>query len=250
VLDRLGNPGRIGDIGRTPGDVVHVGRVEQPALHLVLEQVPDRLPVAPGRLHPDWGHPVAGQPLGQHIRPAVVVVNRRVSAWRPPWPSGTRTHAVTEPLCTSRPAQRSTSVSISSPPPGTPASGRHPEEPLPGESQSRARGNSAGCPRPHVRLISGLAAPSSTNVGRMTSPFLIRRGWPSTAIRGLSEIDGPAPCYSAFPRVVLLHQSYKNGVNYGPRPPTARLQATATTTATIQSLVACPPRSASAGAWC
>jgi hypothetical protein len=172
VLDHLGNPGRIGDIGLTTRDVVQVGCVEQPAAHLVLEQVAERLPVAPGRLHPDWGHPVAGQPLGQHIRPAVVVVvNRRVSAWRPPWPSGTRTQAVTEPLCTSRPAQRSTSVSISPPPPGTPASGRHPEEPLPGESQSRARGNSAGCLRLPVRLISGLAAPRSTSVGRMTRPI-------------------------------------------------------------------------------
>jgi hypothetical protein len=46
---------------------------------------------------------------------------------------------------------------------------------------------------------------------------------------GLSEIDGPAPCYSAFPLVVLLHESYKDKgwMNYGSRPPTARLQTTA-----------------------
>src|SRR5215203_474538 len=98
---------------------------------------------------------------------------------------------------------------ISSPPPGTPASGRHPEEPLPGESQSRARGNSAGCPRLHVRLISGLAAPSSTNVGRMTGPFLIRRGWPSTAIRVIRDQRLSAVLSSLW-LVVRLHKFYKD----------------------------------------
>jgi hypothetical protein len=149
VLDQLGNPGRIGVVGITPRDVVHVGRVEQPALHLVLEEVPARLPVAPGRLHPHPDHPVAGWPA---TRPPLKV---RGGRGEPAGLGVAPTMAVGHPhagghrhLCTSKPAQRSTSVSISSPPPGTPASGRHPEEPLPGESQSRARGNSAGCPRP------------------------------------------------------------------------------------------------------
>src|SRR5829696_9991593 len=37
VLDQLGDPGRVGHIGLPPRDVVQVGRVQQPALHLVLE---------------------------------------------------------------------------------------------------------------------------------------------------------------------------------------------------------------------
>jgi hypothetical protein len=144
-------------------------------------------------------------------------------------PSGTRTQAVTEPLCTSRPAQRSTSVSISSPPPGTPASGRHPEEPLPGESQSRARGNSAGCPRLPRQTYQRARGTKQHQRRPDDRPISHPSRVPSTTIRGLSEIDGPAPCYSAFPLVVLLHKSYKDkgGINYGPRPPTARLQTTA-----------------------
>jgi hypothetical protein len=146
VLDQLGNPGRIGVVGITPRNVVHMGRVEQPALHPVLEQVPDRLPVAPGRLHPHPGHPVAGQPLGQHIRSTVVVANggSRRSA---PWPSGTRTHGHRTLVHVQAGAALDQRLHLL-------ASSRHanvrasPEEPLPGESQSRARGNSAGCPRP------------------------------------------------------------------------------------------------------
>ena len=69
MLDQLGDPGRVGHIGLPPRDVVQVGRVQQPALHLALEQLPDRLPVAPGRLHPHPGYPEAGQPLGQQPQP-------------------------------------------------------------------------------------------------------------------------------------------------------------------------------------
>jgi hypothetical protein len=32
-------------------------------------------------------------------------------------------------------------------------------------------------------------------------------------MRVLSGIDGRAPCYPAFPLVVLLRRSYKDGVN-------------------------------------
>jgi hypothetical protein len=69
VLDQLGDPGRIGHVGLTPRDVVQVGRVQQPALDLALEQLPDRLPVAAGRLHSHPGHLEAGQPLGQQHQP-------------------------------------------------------------------------------------------------------------------------------------------------------------------------------------
>jgi hypothetical protein len=43
-------------------------------------------------------------------------------------------------------------------------------------------------------------------------PIFIRQGWPQ-AMSHLSEIDGQAPCYPAFPLVVLLRKSYKDGVN-------------------------------------
>jgi hypothetical protein len=69
VLDQLGDPGRVGHVGLAAGHVVQVGRVQQPALHLALQQLPDRLPVAAGRLHPHPGHPEAGQPVGQQHQP-------------------------------------------------------------------------------------------------------------------------------------------------------------------------------------
>jgi len=69
VLDQLGDPGRVGHVGLAAGHVVQVRRVQQPALHLALEQLPHRLPVAPGRLHPDPGDSEAGQPLGQQPQP-------------------------------------------------------------------------------------------------------------------------------------------------------------------------------------
>jgi hypothetical protein len=147
VLDQLGNAGRIGVVGITSRDVVHVGRVEQPALHLVLEEVPDRLPVAPGRLHPHPGHPVS-------------------------WPA-------------TRPAHQ--------------ARGGRGEPAGLGVAPTMAVGHphaGGGARGSHVRLISGLVAPSSTNVGLMTSPFLIRRGWPSTAIRGLSDRRPSAVLFS------------------------------------------------------
>src|SRR4029453_12257374 len=122
--------------------------------------------------------------------PAVVVVNRRVSAWRPPWPSGTRTQAVTESLCTSRPAQRSTSVSICSPPP--------PGRRLVAIRRSLYLGNLSlvlvatvrGARGSHVRLISGLAAPRERRRRPDDQHIFIRRGWPTTAMGGLSASAG------------------------------------------------------------
>jgi hypothetical protein len=69
VLDQLADPGRIGHVGRAARHMVQVGRVQQPALELVLQQLPDRLPVAPGRLHPHPAHPQAAQPLRQQPQP-------------------------------------------------------------------------------------------------------------------------------------------------------------------------------------
>ena len=117
MLDQLGDPRRVGHIGLAARHMVQVGRIQQPALHLALEQLPDRLPVAPSRLHPTRVTPKLANHSASSPSPAVVVVNLRVSTWRPAWLSGTRTQAVTESLCTSRPAQRSTSVSTCLPPP-------------------------------------------------------------------------------------------------------------------------------------
>jgi hypothetical protein len=109
--------------------------------------LPDRLPVAPGRLHDDSGHPEAPSHSANSTSPVVVVAtNVRVSTWRLPWLSGIRTQAVTKSLC--RSSRRR--VRPASPPACLLHLGnshRHPEEPLPRESESHARGNRAGCPR-------------------------------------------------------------------------------------------------------
>jgi hypothetical protein len=66
--------------GLAAGHVVQVGGVEQPTLDLILEQLPDRLPLAAGRLHPDPGHPKLASHWASSTSPAVVVVTLRVSA--------------------------------------------------------------------------------------------------------------------------------------------------------------------------
>jgi hypothetical protein len=61
-------------------------------------------PSHPGHLEAGQPHAQLHQPRGGRGEPAGLDL-------APPWPSGTRTQVVTESLCTSRPAQRSTSVS-------------------------------------------------------------------------------------------------------------------------------------------
>jgi hypothetical protein len=65
VFDQLTDPLRVLDIGLAPGNVAQVLGVEQPALHVILEQVVDRPPVHPGGLDPDQRDPVAAQPIKQ-----------------------------------------------------------------------------------------------------------------------------------------------------------------------------------------
>jgi hypothetical protein len=77
VLDQLADPHRIGHIRLAAGHVLEVLGVQQPALELILEQVVDRLPVHPGRLHPDHGDPEARQPVPQQHQ------SRRGGAKRP-----------------------------------------------------------------------------------------------------------------------------------------------------------------------
>ena len=108
VLDQLADPLRVLDVGLASGDVAQVTRVQQPALELVLEQEVDGAPVDTGRLHPDHRHGEAAQPVGERQEPRGRGRKRvRLSCRRPPAPSGTRTQAVSESLCTSSAAQRS-----------------------------------------------------------------------------------------------------------------------------------------------
>ena len=147
VLDQLGDPGRIGHVGLAAGRVLEVLGVHQPALDVVFQQVVDRLPEHPGRLHPHHLDLVAGQPVPQQHQPGgggPKTYGSRCAA-RPP-PSGIRTHALTEALCTSSPAQRSMNLSTSLLlVPGLQAC--RPEEPHHAESGLRARSNSPGPPR-------------------------------------------------------------------------------------------------------
>ena len=178
VLDQLGDPGRVGHVGLPPRDVVQVGRVQQPALHLALEQLPDRLPVAPGRLHPHPGHPEAGQPLGQQPQPggrrgepAGLAVAPGVAV-RHPHTGGYRVLARPDPR----------SVRPASPP----ACLLHLDNRIAAIRRSLYQRNLRlvlvatvrGARGSHLRGISGLSAPRSGDVGRMSN--ISPSGWPDT----------------------------------------------------------------------
>src|SRR5665648_523468 len=63
VLDQLGDPLRIRNVGLAPGQVPHVRGVDHPAFNGVLEQVENRPPKHPGGLHRDQRHPIGQQPV-------------------------------------------------------------------------------------------------------------------------------------------------------------------------------------------
>jgi hypothetical protein len=185
VLDQLGDPGGVGHIGLATRHVVHVRRVQQPTLDLVLQQLPDRLPVAPGRLHPHPGHPEAAQPLGQQhqpggrrgepaglgVAPAVVV--------RHPHAGGHRVLVHVQASATRN--QRLHLLALLHL-----GNGRHPEEPLPEESESRARGNSSECPRLPRQTYQRARGTKERRRWPDDRHIFIRRGWPATAMGGLS----------------------------------------------------------------
>jgi hypothetical protein len=113
MLDQLGDPGRIRHIGLAAGHVLEVLGVQQPALEVVFQQVETGFQHTPVDSIPTtWTWWLASQSPSS-TNPAVVVRNVRISLRRPPWPSGTPTHALTEALCTSSPAQRSMNLSTS-----------------------------------------------------------------------------------------------------------------------------------------
>jgi hypothetical protein len=172
-------------IGLATRHVVHVRRVQQPTLDLVLQQLPDRLPVAPGRLHPHPGHPEAAQPLGQQhqpggrrgepaglgVAPAVVV--------RHPHAGGHRVLVHVQASATRN--QRLHLLALLHL-----GNGRHPEEPLPEESESRARGNSSECPRLPRQTYQRARGTKERRRWPDDRHIFIRRGWPATATGGLS----------------------------------------------------------------
>ncbi len=65
ALQQLRDPLAVLDIGLASRHVLDVLGVDQEDLEAVLQQVPDRLPVNPGRFHSDMAHPFGLQPVGQ-----------------------------------------------------------------------------------------------------------------------------------------------------------------------------------------
>ena len=66
MRQQIGQPSRIVDVRLAAGDVLHMGRVRQQQFEFaVAENMPDRLPVHPGRLHDDVGAALRGQPFRQ-----------------------------------------------------------------------------------------------------------------------------------------------------------------------------------------
>lgn len=65
VLDQLGDPLRVFDVGLASRDGLEVPGIEQPALQRVFEQVEHRFPVVPGRFHPRDLDTFAEQPVAQ-----------------------------------------------------------------------------------------------------------------------------------------------------------------------------------------
>jgi hypothetical protein len=65
VLEQLGNPLTILDVGLMPGHGFDVLGIHQPHLALTFENVPDRFPGDASRLHRNMTHVLALQPVGQ-----------------------------------------------------------------------------------------------------------------------------------------------------------------------------------------
>ena len=124
-------------------------------------------------------------------------------------------------MCTSRPAQRSTSVSTCSPPP--------PRQPVVAIRRSLYQGNLSlvlvatvrGARGSHVRGISGLAAPRERRRRPDDRHIFIRRGWPTTAMGGLSANAGEPLCGPPFAQVEADRrcQRYRFNRRPGVRPP-------------------------------
>ncbi len=64
-LLQLGQPGGVADVGLAARHLLDVARVDQQQLEVILEDVPDRLPVDAGGLHGDLLDPVGAKPIAQ-----------------------------------------------------------------------------------------------------------------------------------------------------------------------------------------
>ena len=68
VLQQLGQPGSVADVGLAARQDLHVPRVHQQQLEPGLfEHMPHRPPIRPGRFHRDLRHPLAGHPAGEYF---------------------------------------------------------------------------------------------------------------------------------------------------------------------------------------
>src|SRR6266498_3930593 len=66
VLQQLAQPRRVADVGLAAGQDLHVPGVDQQQLEpALLQHIPDRLPVLPGRLHHHLGDPLVAEPVAQ-----------------------------------------------------------------------------------------------------------------------------------------------------------------------------------------
>jgi hypothetical protein len=65
VLEQLGDPLGVLDVGLPPRHLLDVPGVDQHQVESTLEQVPDRLPGDAGGLHGEVADPPLGQPVGQ-----------------------------------------------------------------------------------------------------------------------------------------------------------------------------------------
>ena len=100
-LGKLTQPRRVAHVGLAARDLLDVTGIDEHQLEVVLEDVPDRLPIHPGRLHDDLRHAVRRQPIAQRQQPPHRRWNSARCGSRPPPAAGTRTHAVTLALWTS-----------------------------------------------------------------------------------------------------------------------------------------------------
>jgi hypothetical protein len=65
VLQKLGYPLGVLDVGLPPRHLLDVPGIDQQQLEAAFQEVIDRLPIDPGRFHRHMGHPLGGQPVGQ-----------------------------------------------------------------------------------------------------------------------------------------------------------------------------------------
>jgi len=68
-LSELAQPGSIGEIGLATRHLLDVAGVDEHQIEVVLEDVPDRLPIHTGGLHHDPRNAVRGQPVAQRQQP-------------------------------------------------------------------------------------------------------------------------------------------------------------------------------------